>query len=68
MVFSGGLWLLRVVLGLGLGEAGLVWLGLIKIEWWSRGSKQGPIRSSGVTRNFVSNQSGFSALTGTAIS
>ena len=57
-----------MVLGLGLGEAGLVRLGLIKIEWWSRGSKQGPIWSSGVTRNFVSNRSGFSALTGTAIS
>ena len=67
-MLSGRVWWLRVVLILGLGGAGLVQLGIIRIEWWSRGSKQGPIWSSGVTRNFISNRSGFSALTGTAVS
>ena len=60
--------LVRVVQILGLGEAGLVRLGVIRGEWWSRGSKRGSIWSSGVTGNLISNQSGFSAQTGTAIS
>ena len=68
VVFSGGLWGIRVVQELGLGGAGLVRLGIIRIDWWSRGSKQGPIWSSEVTRNFISNRSGFSALTGMAVS
>ena len=36
------------LVGLGLRRVSLVRLGVIRVEWWSRGSKRGVIRRSGV--------------------